>query len=242
MKINLKKSPQLAILIDPDKYDSCLYKPVIKAANQGDFDFLMVGGSLTFKSVADIVRDLKEKTDLPVVLFPGDLEQICYQADALLFLSLLSGRNPEYLIGKHVLTAKRLKDSGMQIIPTGYLLISSGGMSSVQYMTQTLPLPADKPQLSVATALAGELLGMQMIYLEAGSNANAAVPEEIISAVKADLDIPLMVGGGIRSPEQMIRTYNAGADIVVIGSAIEQNPERINEFVLAFAEIKKSKL
>ncbi len=229
---------QLCVLIDPDNFSPSLYKPVIEAARGRDFDFFLVGGSLTFAPIDDVVTYLRENTPLPVVLFPGDIEQISYQAHGILFLSLISGRNSEYLIGKHVLVAKRLKDSGLQIVPTGYILIGGRGKTSVEYITQTHAIPYNKPQLAVATAVAGELLGMKLIYLEAGSNASDPVPQGIIKAVRENLDIPLMVGGGIRTSQQLEAVYNAGADIAVIGSALEENPVRIRDFVSVLHKFK----
>ena len=237
-ELNLGQGKKLAVLIDPDKFTPDHYRPVIEAAVEGGFDFFLVGGSLTFSPVGPVVDFLHENTPLPVILFPGDVEQVYTGADAILFLSLISGRNSEYLIGKHVLVAKRLKDSGMQVIPTGYILVGGDGRSSVEYMTQTHSIPWDKPQLAVATAIAGELLGMKLIYLEAGSNASSPVPQAIITAVKQNIDVPLMVGGGIRNEQQMTKAYNAGADIVVIGSALETNPQKINGFVSQLQQFK----
>ncbi len=237
-ELNLGQGKKLAVLIDPDKFDPGHYRPVVEAAGQRGFDFFLVGGSLTFSPIGPVVDFLHENTPLPVILFPGDVEQVYTGADAILFLSLISGRNSEYLIGKHVLVAKRLKDSGIQVIPTGYMLIGGQGKTSVEYITQTHSLPADKPQLAVATAVAGELLGMKLIYLEAGSNASSPVSQEVISAVKQNIDVPLMVGGGIRDEQQMTRAYNAGADIAVIGSALEKSPAKIKDFVSVVQKIK----
>ncbi len=237
-ELNLGQGKKLAVLLDPDKFNPDHYRPVIKAAEQREFDFFLVGGSLTFLAVDAVVDYLHEHSPLPVILFPGDLEQVYTGADGILFLSLISGRNSEYLIGKHVLVAKRLKDSGMQVIPTGYILVGGHGKTSVEYITQTHSLPLDKPQLAVATAVAGELLGMKLIYLEAGSNASSPVPQAVITAVKQNIDLPLMVGGGIRDEQQMIKAYNAGADIVVIGSALEANPQKIKRFVSQLQQFK----
>ncbi len=233
---------QLAILIDPDK--ACLQhlEHLVSYANQGMFDFFMVGGSLTFFSMQKVVDYLKLNSNLPVVLFPGDVEQVVPNADAILFLSLVSGRNAEYLIGKHVLVAKRLKNTGMKIIPTGYILISGDRPSSVQYLTQTQPIPRNKPDLAAATALAAQMLGMQAIYLEAGSNAKQFVPVELIQTVRNEIEIPLIVGGGIKTAKHLLEVYNAGADIAVIGTAVEQNPHLIPEFYKVYKKVKNSKL
>ncbi len=233
---------QLAILVDPDKADLQYLQQLIDYAKQGMFDFFMVGGSLTFFSVQKVVDYLKTNSNLPVVLFPGDVEQVVPNADAILFLSLVSGRNAEYLIGKHVLVAKRLKNTGMQIIPTGYILISGDKPSSIQYLTQTQPIPRDKPDLAAATALAAQMLGMQIIYLEAGSNAKQFVPTGLIQTVKNEIDIPLIVGGGIKTPKHLHEVYNAGADIAVIGTAVEQNPRLIPEFYKVCQKVKSAKL
>ena len=240
-KINLNKGKQLAILIDPDKFDSRKYSPVIEAAMRREFDFFLVGGSLTFNPVDTVVDFLQANTPLPVILFPGDMEQVYLKADGILFLSLVSGRNSEYLIGKHVLVAKRLKDSGMQVVPTGYILIGGGGKTSIEYITQTHSLPANKPQLAVATAVAAELLGMKLIYLEAGSNSISPVPAGMISAVRQNIQIPLMVGGGIKDQHKLEAAYNAGADIAVIGSALEEDPRQIDRFVSVLQKVKSQK-
>jgi putative glycerol-1-phosphate prenyltransferase len=241
MKLDLHKTPQLGILVDPDKARPNHLEKLVTFAKAGMFDFFLVGGSLTHNSTAHVVDFLKLHKTLPVVLFPGDIEQIVYNADAVLFLSLVSGRNPEYLIGKHVLVAKRLKNSTMQIIPTAYILISSENPTAVQYITQTQPIPRNKPELVVATALAAELLGMKMIYLEAGSNADEPVSEEIVRNVKKEVNLPLIVGGGIRTPKQMLELYNAGADIIVIGSAVEENPNLVPKFARVFRKFLNSR-
>lgn len=224
----------LAVLIDPDKAKPAFLNQILTFANKKMFDFFLVGGSLTSFSTQTVVDYLKINGNLPVVLFPGDIEQVALNADAILLLSLVSGRNPEYLIGKHVLVARKLKNSQMHILPTGYILISSNQPTAVQYITQTQPIPRTKPDIAAATALAAQLLGMKAIYLEAGSNADQNVPTEIISAVRQEVDIPIFTGGGIKSPKQMLQAYNAGADVVVIGSVIEQNPLKLADFADAF--------
>jgi len=231
MQISFEKGKKLAVLIDPDKFSQKHYSPVIQLAKDKKFDFFLVGGSLTFNPIGKLIDYLHKHSHLPVILFPGDIEQVNLKADAILFLSLLSGRNSEYLIGKHILVAKKIKDSKIQVIPTGYILISSGKKTSVEYITQTHAIPSDKSQLAVATAIAGELLGMKLIYLEAGSNAEKPIPLKLIKAVKKNINIPLMVGGGIRSVEYMQQVYEAGADVVVISSVLEDNPNLIFDFV-----------
>ncbi len=221
---------QLAILVDPDKAHPDNLKLITNYANQGMVDFFLVGGSITNLSSDHVVDFLKLNSNKPVILFPGDIEQIAYNADGILFLSLVSGRNPEYLIGKHVIVAKKLKNSKLTVIPTAYILISSSLPTSVQYISQTQPIPRNKPQIAAATALAAQMLGMKAVYLETGSNANEPVPVDVIREVKNEVSVPVIVGGGIKKPKHMIDAYNAGADIVVIGSAVEENPEILPHF------------
>lgn len=225
------KLPKTAILIDPDKYTDNSFSKTIKICHQCKVDFLMIGGSLISKPLDTFINEVKKQTDLPVVLFPGSLLQISDKADAILLLSLISGRNPDFLIGNHVLAAPVLKNSGLEIIPTGYMLIESGKMTSVQYISNTTPIPSNKPDIAVATAIAGEMLGLKTIYLEAGSGANHHVPDKIISSVKKNISIPLIVGGGIRSHEHYKTVYSSGADIIVIGNSIENNPEILTQIL-----------
>lgn len=164
-----------------------------------------------------------------MILFPGNSFQLSYNADALLLLSLISGRNPELLIGKHVMVAPYLKISPLEIIPTGYILIDGGKVSSVQYISNTAPIPADKNDIAACTALAGEMLGLKLIYLDAGSGANNPISSEMISTVSAQIQVPLIVGGGIKTPAKIIENFRAGADLVVIGNAVEKNPNFIGE-------------
>ncbi len=225
-----KNSRKLAILIDPGKQNDESLSETIKIADQARVDFILVGGSLVTKYIHDVVNIIKNSTNIPVILFPGNLMQLSDNADGILLLSLISGRNPDYLIGNHVLAASYLKNSGLEIIPTGYILIGTQCTSSVEYISNTKPIPADKPELIVATAIAGELLGNKIIYLEAGSGSCSRVKRNIIAEVKRNISIPLAVGGGVRTREDMKDIYEAGADIVVIGSAIEENPAMIKTF------------
>lgn len=219
---------QVAILIDPDKYSS---EGLAKLANlaEGRVDFFMVGGSLTSVAISTVVEQLKQLTQIPVVLFPGNVLQLTPLADAILLLSLISGRNAEFLIGNHVIAAPFLKQSQIEVIPTGYMLFENSQITSVEYMSGTKPLPINKPEIAVATAIAGEMLGLKMIYLEAGSGAASPVPCEIITEVRRSISVPLIVGGGIRTATQLHNTFNAGADIAVIGTAIENNLGLIEE-------------
>ena len=218
------KKRLLAVLIDPDKFSLDTTACFINLVNQSLATHIFVGGSVVEASKTDLlIRAIKEYTDLPIVLFPGDLCQISIYADAILFLSLISGRNPDYLIDKHVKSVSILKGSNLEIIPTGYVLIESGHKTAVEQVTQTKPLSRKNIQKIVDTAKAGELLGMKMIYLEAGSGTKLPLTNQIINSVKKIVNIPLIVGGGIRTKKQLDQAYLAGADLVVIGTAFEKN-------------------
>lgn len=222
----------LAVLIDPDKSDTSKVSDFIKKVNKSIASHIFVGGSKVNDNDTEVlVSEIKKNTELPIVLFPGDVTQITDKADALLFLSLISGRNPEYLIGKHIQAVSKLKGTNLEVIPTGYVLIDGGKDSAVQKVTTTHPLPITDINHIVDTAKAGELLGMQLIYLEAGSGAKNQISTEIIRSVKTELSIPLIVGGGIKSVTQMKKAYDAGADLVVIGTAFEESE-------LFFSELK----
>ena len=222
----------LAVLIDPDKMKPEGLSGFMQKLNQSVATHIFVGGSTVDDYATEIlVAEIKKQTKLPIVLFPGDVTQITNRADALLFLSLISGDNPEYLIGKHIKSISKLRDSNLEVIPTGYLLIENGKQTSVEKVTQTKPLSITNVQNIVDTAKAGELLGMKLIYLEAGSGALKAVPLEIISFVKQELSIPLIVGGGIRTKKQLEDAYNFGADLVVIGTAFEDDESFFNELL-----------
>ena len=221
---------QLAVLIDPEKIRLSDVEAFVKKVNKSVANYIFVGGSTVPVDLTEpLVLEIKRFTNLPVILFPGDVVQITDKANALLFLSLLSGRNPAYLIGKHVEAIPRLKETSLEIIPTGYLLIENGETTSIQKVTETDPMPSKHVENIVNTALAGELLGMRLMYLEAGSGAKSPVSPEIIEAVRNDLSVPLIVGGGIKSKKQMNLAFNAGADIVVIGTALEQNEDLFND-------------
>lgn len=214
----------LAVLIDPDKMTVEKAPKFIEKVHASVATHIFVGGSEVAKKLTEsLVKTIKKHTNLPVVLFPGDVIQITNHADALLFLSLISGRNPDYLIGKHVQAVSKLKNSTLEVIPTGYILIENGKPTAVQRVTETLPLKNDNIQLIADTAKAGELLGMKLIYLEAGSGALQPVSEEIIRKVKTDTCLPLIVGGGIRNIKQLELAYQSGADLVVIGTAFEDD-------------------
>lgn len=212
----------LAILIDPDKFDSTQTESFLKKIPSETTHIFVGGSTVTNGDTERVVVKLKEETKLPIFLFPGSYSQISPKADALLFLSLLSGRNAEYLIGQQVKSISRLKNSPLEIIPTGYILIDGGNTSSVSKVTQTVPMSQNDVQSIVNTALAGQYMGAKLIYLEAGSGAKYPVKPEIISEVKDVISIPLIVGGGIKSASQKHETYQAGADMIVMGTAYEQ--------------------
>jgi len=227
--INTSKK-QLAVLVDPDFCQDNYIETLINYANQDLIDIFLVGGSLISNKIEDVTIKLKTRTNKKIVLFPGSLFQITDKADAILLLSLISGRNAEFLIGNHVIAAQFLRKSNLQIIPTGYILIESGKTTSVEYISNTKPIPADKIDIVISTALAGEMLGLKMIYLEAGSGANTNVGVELIRKVKQNITIPLIVGGGINNIETFENVINAGADVIVVGTAFEKNVKLIEEF------------
>jgi phosphoglycerol geranylgeranyltransferase len=226
-RVYREKQKALAVLLDPDKLSSPeAQRLVLAKVNESAFQFIFVGGSLVTESnFHSCVEEIAEQTSKPIVLFPGSPEQINEKADALLFLSLISGRNPELLIGQHVIAAPRLMRSKLEVIPTGYMLVESGKLTTALYVSQTLPLPANKPEIAAATAFAGQLLGMQLIYIDAGSGADEPISSAIIKAVRSAVSLPIIVGGGIRSLEQAEVAWQAGADVVVVGTALEQQPD-----------------
>ena len=224
------KKKLLAVLIDPDKFPIEKTSCFIKKVNASVATHIFVGGSTVNEDATEaLVSEIKNLTNLPIVLFPGDVSQITNQADAILFLSLISGRNPDYLIGKHVEAIEKLRGADLEIIPTGYILIEGGKQTSTQKVTKTQPLTRNNIQLIVDTAKAGELLGMKLIYLEAGSGAKEPLSSEIIRLVKMELQIPLIIGGGIRDLKKIGEAYKAGADMVVIGTAFEEDESFFDE-------------
>lgn len=223
-KSSKKGKKILAVLLDPDKTSVQKIPSILKRIIKLKADFIFVGGSFVKNGTTDLfVKKLKTHTKIPIVLFPGDYSQVTNNADALLFLSLLSGRNPEYLIEQQIKAVPYLKNSTLEIIPTGYILIDGGTHSSVLKISNTLPIPQENTELVVATAIAGMYKGKQLIYLEAGSGAKNPVNLNLIRNVKQQISIPLIVGGGIKSIRQLKMTFNSGADIVVIGNAFENN-------------------
>ncbi len=223
-----------AILIDPDKFEST---EVIHLAEHAKADFILVGGSLlTTGNFVQCIATIKKATQLPVIIFPGNNLQISKDADAILLLSLISGRNPEFLIGKHVIAAPQLKSSRLEIIPTGYMLIESGKLTTASYISNTVPIPHDKTDIALCTAIAGEMLGLRLIYMDAGSGAQIPISSRMIREVSKQLNVPLIVGGGIRNAEAAISACEAGADIVVVGNAIEKNNGLIEDISKAIHE------
>ena len=223
-----KKS--FAVLVDPDNASFESLTSLIKLARQASVDYFFVGGSLVVSGYLDeCVQTIKQECDIPVVLFPGSPSQLSKDADALLYLSLISGRNPELLIGQHVISAPAVKASGLEIISTGYMVIDGGAPTTVSYISNASPLPSDKSDIAVCTAMAGEMLGLKLIYMDAGSGAKRPVSESMIRQVAASVSIPLIVGGGITHPEKAHLNCKAGADVIVIGNAIEKDPGLIKE-------------
>jgi len=219
-----RSKKRVALLVDPDGYDSKSLEELIGHINSCPPDLLLVGGSILFKPIEICITALKLGTRVPVFIFPGNLFQLSDRADGILFLSLISGRNPEFLIGNHVLAAPHLGRSGIEVIPTGYMLIGNGHPTSVEYMSNTSPIPGDKPDIAVATAMAGEMLGLKSLYLEAGSGASHVVEPLMISTIRKNISLPLIVGGGIRSAETALDAFDAGADMIVVGNAVEKDP------------------
>jgi len=227
-----KEERLLAVLIDPDKMKLIHTSEFMRKVNQSIATHIFVGGSIVEKHKTKLlISEIKKYTDLPVVIFPGDSNQITGNSDALLFLSLISGRNPDYLIGKQIEAVSILRSVDIEVIATGYMLIENGKETSVEKVSNTKPMETENIQSIIDTAVAGEFLGMKLIYLEAGSGAKNPVNAKIIKSVKKQLNIPLIVGGGIKSKEQLENAYNAGADLVVIGTAFENDTSFFNELV-----------
>lgn len=224
----------LAVLIDPDKAGSAHLEQLVDNAVAAQADYFFVGGSLLISNNLEAtVQMIKKRTTIPVVLFPGASSHITASADALLYLSLISGRNPELLIGQHVLSAPAVKRSGLEVLSTGYMVVDGGLPTTVSYISNAAPLPSGKPDIAVCTAMAGELLGMKMIYMDAGSGALQPVPVDMIRAVAGNIAIPLIVGGGIRDGEKAYAAARAGADVVVVGNVLEKQPELAKEIAAA---------
>ncbi len=225
-----------AVLIDPDKYKS----DIIEKINEAKVDIVLVGGSLISNgSFEKCIEDIRKRSKTPVVIFPGNDLQISNKAEGILLLSLISGRNPDLLIGKHVIAAPQLRASNLELISTGYMLIDSGKQTSALYMSNTNPIPYDKPDIATCTAMAGEMLGLKMIYMDAGSGAENCVSEKMIREVKKNIKIPLIVGGGINSSSKAKTACEAGADMIVVGNAAEKDNKLIKEIAKVVHSFKK---
>jgi phosphoglycerol geranylgeranyltransferase len=220
----------LAILIDPDKIDWDTLEILIEKINQSPATYVFIGGSIVENNILDeLISKIKQNCHLPILLFPGNPSQISNKADGILFLTLISGRNPDYLIEHQVNAVPVLKKTNLEIISTGYILIESGKETAVERVSKTLPLSINNPEYILQTAQAGEMLGNKLIYLEAGSGANYAVSKEIITLVSQNTTIPIIVGGGIKGLDGIQKAYDAGADIVVIGTAFETDFDFFNK-------------
>ncbi len=234
-----KKS--IAVLIDPDKVeDPNQLQLLINLASENCVDYFFVGGSLvTTPNLAEVVAKIKEDVNIPVVLFPGNSIQLEPTADGILFLSLISGRNPELLIGQHVIAAPIIKKTSLEVIPTGYMLVNSGRTTSVAYISNTNPIPEDKYSLAACTAMAGEMLGLKTIYMDAGSGAERNISPKMIASVRKSVNVPLIVGGGIDTSRKALESLEAGADMIVIGNALEKDPTLLTEIAEKIYEINQ---
>ncbi len=239
--LQLKQQGQkgFAVLIDPDKVSNKTASDIAQRCNEAKVDYIFFGGSLMVSNHVDsCIKAIKEVSDIKVVLFPGSPAQISKEADALLYLSLLSGRNAELLIGHHVTSAAIVKASGLEVMSTGYLVVDGGAPTTVSYMSGSLPIPADKDDIALCTAMAGEMQGKKLIYMDAGSGAKNAISDSMLQKVSANISIPLIVGGGIREAETAYNSCKAGADIIVVGNTIEKNTSLIQEIASAVHSVK----
>jgi phosphoglycerol geranylgeranyltransferase len=235
---SVKGIKSFAVLLDPDKLDKISLERVIDLSEESSVDYFFLGGSLLSKyNIPEIIKTIKQRSAIPIVLFPGGPLQVEATADAILLLSLISGRNADFLIGQHVVAAPLIKQSNLEILPTGYLLVDCGKQTTASYISNTTPLPYDKPAIAAATAMAGEMLGLKLMYLDGGSGAMKPVHAEMIAVIKKSVACPLIVGGGINSEEKAAAALSAGADVIVVGTGIESNPElmvRISKQVINF--------
>lgn len=237
-KADGKKS--FACLLDPDKLSLSNVDDVIKLSIEAKVDYFFVGGSLIINLMLDeLITNIKKQCDIPIILFPGGTNQISYRADALLFLSLISGRNADLLIGKHVETAPFLKISPLEILSTGYMLIDGGVPTTVSYMSNTYPIPRTKDDIAACTAIAGEFLGLKLMYMDAGSGAKTPISDSMITAVSSAVGCPLIAGGGFRTPEICKAKALAGADVIVVGDAIEKDPQLVIDMAAAVHSASK---
>lgn len=225
---------KLAVLLDPDNGSEAVVERLVYLAVKAKVDYFFVGGSLvTNATIGNWIQHIKTLCNIPVIIFPGSVFQVSPQADALFFLSLVSGRNPELLIGQHVIAAPLIRQMNIEVMPTAYMLIDGGVPTTVSYISNSTPIPADKPQIAVCTAMAADMLGMRIIYMDSGSGAQKPVSEAMIHAVSKNVNLPLVVGGGIRTPKQAALSCQAGADVVVVGNALEKDPTLMLELAAA---------
>lgn len=222
-----EKEGQIALLIDPEKTNELSsLKGIIEKATFAGVSYFFVGGSTVKRSdIEKVVQILKSNSSIPVILFPGASHQLSESADALLFLSLISGRNPDYLIGHHVQCAEEVNEMALEVLPTAYLLVDGGKPSSVAYISQTTPIPRDQENIVLKTAIAGKLMGQQIIYLDAGSGALHHVPTQMVKRIKSKINLPLIVGGGVKDIQAMETLKSAGVNVIVIGNKIEEDIE-----------------
>jgi putative glycerol-1-phosphate prenyltransferase len=226
-----KQTKQLLPLIDPDKLDEQQLSKLSAVLKNHVVPFVVVGGSLISSPITPVIETLKTELNLPIILYPGHPTHIVQGADGIFLLSMISGRNPDLLIGHHVAVAPQLRQLKLEIIPTGYMLIDGGCTTSVEYISQTRPIPASKIDIAVATAMAGEMLGLKLIYMDAGSGALNAISYEMIAAVKQAISVPLLIGGGIKTPQQLKNAYSAGADMIIVGNILEKDPLLLDKFL-----------
>lgn len=232
---------KFVVLIDPDKMRMGNMDEVIKLAVEAQVDYFFIGGSLIVNNMLDsCLEDIRSRCDIPMILFPGNNFQLSFRADGILFLSLISGRNPELLIGNHVLAAPYLKVSPLEILPTGYMLIDGGISTTVRYISNTTPIPHAKDDIALCTALAGEMLGQKLMFMDAGSGAKTPVSTSMIEAVSSAVSVPLIVGGGISTPEKALANVKAGADVIVVGNAIEKDASLIKEIGAAVHSMNRA--
>jgi phosphoglycerol geranylgeranyltransferase len=238
-----ERRPAFAVLADPDKIAPSEMPALARLCNDAGVDYLLMGGSLVVMHQMDAcIQRFKAESDIPVVLFPGSPAQVSPYADALLYLALISGRNAELLIGQHVVSAPAVRASGLEVMSTGYMVIDGGVPTTVSYMSHAAPIPANKPDIALCTAWAGELLGQHLLYMDAGSGARYPVSAEMIQKISGHTSIPLFVGGGMRTPEAVHTAAASGATVTVVGNAIESDPMLIKDLAAAAHSVRAGKL
>jgi phosphoglycerol geranylgeranyltransferase len=243
LDVKNEKGAGFLVLLDPDRMSVPEIVDLARKSEKGGADGFLVGSSLLLSTRFDeAVKEIKASVSIPVTIFPGNANQVSRYADAILFLSLISGRNPHLLIGEQVKAAPAIKEFGLEPIPTGYMIIESGGTTSVQFMSDTQPIPRNKPDIVKAHALAAEYLGMKFVFLEAGSGADNAVPDNIVRETKDFISIPIIVGGGVKDPEVAYKKVKSGASFVVIGNFLEEDDSLIKEFADAIHIGKRTKV